>query len=804
VAGERTAQTEGQDAASFGGLLRSHRRAAGLTQEALAERAGLSVRGLQHLEAGDVCPSRATLAGLLEALATLGLPAEQRAQLAAAGRPATRQRGPRSAVPPGAGAAPAPLPVPLSSFVGREQALGVLRRRLRTSRLLTLTGPGGSGKTRLALRLAADAAGDYPAGCGLVELAAVRDAGVVVAAVAAACRVRDEGGRPLLATLIDVLRPKRLLLVLDNCEHLLDACARLTAALLGACPALTVLATSRESLGVDGERSWRVPPLAAPPAGSHETPEVVVTYEAVRLFSERAADAQADFAVTAGNAPAVAEVCRRLDGLPLALELAAARLRALTVNQVRERLDDRFRLLSGGRRTALPHQQTLRATVDWSFALLSEPERRLLPRLAVFAGGWDLEAAEAAAGESDESGADGGGAVLDGLARLVDKSLVIAETPADGAARYRLLETVREYALERLETGGEAERVRRRHAAHYLALAQRATGGIRGPRSGDWFARLERDHGNLRAALDWFAECGAVGDGLRLCGALWRFWWIRGHLGEGRARLEQFLSRADAVGPSREDTEAHALALYGAGLIARYQGDLDAARVFHTQALARWRGVGDTEGVGQALLLLGTLEYQAGSAEAARRHYEQGLAAVRAAGDRAGTVWATIHLGAAVAALGDGARGRALLENGLAGARALGERVAEAWALRYLAAVFCDGGDPAAARVLLTRCLAISEELGDGRHTAHILELFGEVEAAHGRLDLALRLAGSAHRRRAVLGAPAIPRDAARLRRWIEPALAAAGDAGRAAWAAGEAEAEDEVRAAAAVAALLG
>jgi tetratricopeptide (TPR) repeat protein len=378
---------------------------------------------------------------------------------------------------------------------------------------------------------------------------------------------------------------------------------------------------------------------------------------------------------------------------------------------------------------------------------------------------------------------------------------VVVEIPAEGAARYRLLETLREYAQERLEAGGEAPATRGRHAAYYLSLAERAAGGIRGPRSGDWFALLEREHGNLRAALDWSAECGAVGDGLRLCAALWRFWWIRGHLGEGRARLEHFLGRAGAVGPSREDTEAHAVALYGAGLIARYQGDFGAARAFHTEALVRWRGVGDTEGVGQALLLLGTLEYQAGSAAAARRRYEQGLAAVRAAGDRAGAVWATIQLGAAVAALGDGARGRALLEEGLAGARALGEQVAEAWALRLLATVACDAGDPAAARTLLRRSLAISQELGDRRHTAHILELLGEVEAAHGRLDLALRLAGNAHRRRAALGSPPYPRDAARLRRWLEPALAAAGDAGRAAWAAGEAEADD--RADASVAALL-
>jgi predicted ATPase/transcriptional regulator with XRE-family HTH domain len=806
MTGERDEHPTARRPRAFGVLLRRQRRAAGLTQEALAERAGLSVRGLQHLEAGDACPSRATLDGLLEALDALGLPAEDRAQLAAARRPAgrhrARRRGPSGAAPPGAGPAPAPLPASLSSFVGREQALAALRLRLPTSRLLTLTGPGGSGKTRLALRLAADAAGDFAAGCRLVDLAPVRDADVVSAAVATACGVRDEGGRPLPAALSDALRPEHLLLVLDNCEHLAGACAALADALLRACPSVTVLATSREPLGVAGEIAWRVPPLEVPPGGAPEAPADQLRYEAVRLFAARARDVQPDFAVTARNAPAVAELCRRLDGLPLALELAAARLRALTVEQVLARLDDRFRLLTGGSRTAPPRQQTLRRTVEWSYDLLTAPERRLFARLAVFAGGWSLEAAEAVGGGASPGAGDALD-VLDGLTRLVDRSLVVAETPVEGAARYRLLETLREYALERLEAEGDgaAPAGRGRHAAYYLFLAERAAGGIRGPRSGDWFALLEGEHGNLRAALDWFSGCGAIGDGLRLCAALWRFWWIRGHLGEGRARLEHFLGRVDTASPSREDAEAHAVALYGAGLIARYQGDFAAARAFHTEALVRWRAAGDTEGVGQALLVLGTLEYQAGSAEAARRRYEQGLAAVCAAGDRAGTVWATIHLGAAVAALGDGARGRSLLEDGLAGARELGEQVAEAWALRHLAAVDVDEGDLAAARGLLTRSLAVSQELGDRRHTAHILELLAEVEAAHGRLDRALRLAGNAHRRRAALGSPPVPRDAARLRRWLEPALAAAGPAGRAAWAAGEAEADDHADGA--VAALL-
>jgi non-specific serine/threonine protein kinase len=357
--------------------------------------------------------------------------------------------------------APNNLPLPVTSFIGREREIDEVKRLLATTRLLTLTGAGGCGKTRLALEVAADALGAYPDGVWLVELAALADPrsalvpALVPWAVASAVGARERPGSTVTDSLVDHLRTRTLLLVLDNCEHVVGAAAQLVDALLRSCPGLRILATSREALGSAGETTWRVPSLAAPPrSAAGELPlEHLTRYEAVRLFVDRARAALPGFAVTDQSAPALAEICRRLDGIPLAIELAAARVRVFSVEQIAARLDDRFRLLTAGQRTAMPRRRTLRATVDWSYALLSEPERALLRRLSVFAGGWAFEAAEAvAAGDGIHPYA-----VLDLLAQLVDKSLVIAEE-LRGAVRYRLLETIRQYARDRLPEAGEAER----------------------------------------------------------------------------------------------------------------------------------------------------------------------------------------------------------------------------------------------------------------------------------------------------------------------------------------------------------
>jgi predicted ATPase/class 3 adenylate cyclase len=514
------------------------------------------------------------------------------------------------------------LPLQMTSFIGREREVAEVTRLLEHTRLLTLTGVGGAGKARLACQVAADALQRFAQGIWVVELAPLAEPALVAQTVAQVLGVRDEAGRPLLATLADALRARHLLLVLDNCEHLLAGCALLVDALLRSCPQVRVLATSREALGIAGETSWRVPSLGLPDVRTAAGLDALTQCEAVRLFVERAAAVQPHFQITPQNATAVAEVCRRLDGIPLAIELAAVRVKALGVEQVAARLDQRFRLLTGGSRTALPRQQTLRALMDWSYGLLAPPEQALFNRLSVFAGGWSLEAAEAVCAGGEIATED----VLDVLVRLVDKSLVLAEVDADGIARYGLLETLRQYGREQLLASGEAGAVHDRHAAYYLALAEQAEREQHGPEQLAWFERLDLEHDNLRAALTWGlgttpeqAEAWEVpstphavtlGDepptlgssavrraaGVRLAGALWWFWFLRGYRREGLHWLDQALAQATTA-PSA----TRAKLLLGTGWIAHHQGDPVRAQQLLDESEAAYRAVGDTCGVALAL-----------------------------------------------------------------------------------------------------------------------------------------------------------------------------------------------------------
>jgi len=523
------------------------------------------------------------------------------------------------------------LPSQLSSFIGRDQEMQDARRLLTETRLLTLTGTGGAGKTRLALQVAAEAVEDYPGGVWLIELAALRDPALLTQAVAAVLGIGEEGGdRPLAQTLADALRPRSVLLVWDNCEHLVDACARLAETLLRACPGLRLLATSREALEIGGEAVLPVSSLALPPAGPSAgaqdvTPETLAGCDSVRLFVERATTALPAFRLSAGNAPAVALVCARLDGIPLALELAAARVRVLTPEQIAGRLDDRFRLLSGGSRTALPRQQTLRALIDWSYDLLPSPEKTLLRRLSAFAGGWALEAAEAvcAGGEVEDW------EVLDLLSRLVAKSLVMVEPPDAGRVRYRLLENLRSYAWERLVETAEADAIAARHAACFLAFAEEGEPELSGPEQATWLDRLERDHDNLRAALAHSHDSeGSVEAGLRLAGALWKFWWMRGYFSEGRFFLRWVLARSVEAAPS-----VRAKVLTGAGILAEAQGDYVSAVAHHQEGLAIYRSLGDTAKIAQALNNLGNAASSQEDWEHAADYYGQGLNLYHALGD---------------------------------------------------------------------------------------------------------------------------------------------------------------------------
>src|ERR671916_668446 len=399
------------------------------------------------------------------------------------------------------------LALELSSFVGREKELTEVERLLEHNRLVTLTGSGGCGKTRLALAAASEVVEGFEDGVWVVELAPLADPILVPQAVASVLGVREQPGRSPTETLADHLESKKVLLLLDNCEHLVDACATLAEALLRSCPELRVLATSREALGITGEVAWPVPSLSLPDLRRLSDIEGLPRYESARLFVERATTAKPTFALTEENASAVAQVCYRLDGIPLAIELAAARTKVLSVEQIADRLEDSFGVLSAGGRTAMPRQHTLRATMDWSHELLSREERSLFRRLSVFAGGFTLEAAEAACSGLLPDGELEQGEVLDGLSGLVDKSLV-AVGEKDGEARYRLLETVRQYGQEKLERSGETAEIQRRHAGFMLGLAEEAGPELKGPRQGEWLGRLETEHGNLRAAMRWLLEEG--------------------------------------------------------------------------------------------------------------------------------------------------------------------------------------------------------------------------------------------------------------------------------------------------------
>ncbi|MBV9350057.1 MAG: LuxR family transcriptional regulator, partial [Mycobacterium sp.] len=419
------------------------------------------------------------------------------------------------------------LPVQLTSFVGREAELTKLRELLGENRLVTLTGAGGVGKTRLAVQIASLLAGEFVDAAWYVDLAPITDPDVVPIAVARALELPDQPGRSTMDTLVRFVADRQMLVVLDNCEHLLDASAAVVAALLGAAPRLTLLATSREPIGVPGEVSWRVPSLS-------------LADEAIELFTDRARHVRPDFALTDDNAAPVAEICRRLDGLPLGIELAAARVRALSLAEIVDSLHDRFRLLTGGARTAVRRQQTLRASVDWSHALLTEPERMLFRRLAVFPGGFDLDAAQAVAGGGELERYQ----VLDQLTLLVDKSLVVAENTW-GRTRYRFLETVRQYALEKLGESGEADTVRSRHRDHYTALAAL----LDAPAGGDYEQRIEQadvEINNLRAAFSWSRENSDVELALALASSLQPLWQARGRLREGLAWFDAALADLDA------------------------------------------------------------------------------------------------------------------------------------------------------------------------------------------------------------------------------------------------------------------
>ena len=632
------------------------------------------------------------------------------------------------------------LPQQNTSFIGREREAAEVKALLGQTRLLTLTGAGGAGKTRLALRTAADfltgdfLAGDFD-GVWVAELAPLADPALVPQVVARALGVREEPGSPLTRTLAEALRPRRLLLVLDNCEHLVAASAALAGALLQDCPHVRLLATSREPLGLSGERTYRVPSLSLPEPRKAQTADACTQYEAVRLFVERAQAGRPSFAVTDANAPAVAQVCLRLDGVPLAIELAAARVRSLSVEEVNARLDDCFRLLTGGARDRLPRQQTLRAMIDWSYDMLNTQERALLGRLSVFAGGWTLPAAEAVCADEKDPGGIAGREVLDLLAALVDKSLVTAET-REASTRYRLLETVRQYAGERLQEGGEAEAVRGRHLAWCLSLAQEAEPQLEGPEQGKWLSLLEAEHDNLRAALGWGGQSMAEelypfsGQALRLATALRVFWYVRCHWKEGRSHLEAALARAEA----ERETQAGAMALLGLGTLSVALGrdEWEKACSFYERSLAISRAVANRVGEARSLNGLGVVASNRSDWETARPLFEQALVISREIGDRRAEAGGIYNLCVDAINQGDLEAARPLFGQVLAISREIGDRRGEANNLNGLAVIAVQCCEWETAQSHFEQALTINREIGHRVSEANILNGLGDVANRQG------------------------------------------------------------------------
>ena len=622
------------------------------------------------------------------------------------------------------------LPVQLTSFVGRERAVEELTDLLGMTRLLTLSGAGGTGKTRLALEVAGRALPKVADGVWLVELAPLADAAFVPSAVAGAVGVEERGERAAEA-LVDHLRARATLLVLDNCEHLVSACARLVDRLLRACPGLLVLATSREPLGVVGEVVWTVPPLDVPEVGP-TSPGAVSATESERLFVERARAVRVGFAVTAEEAPALGEICRRLDGAPLALELAAARVAVLGVAQIAARLDDQLALLAGGRRMAPRRQQTIEATLQWSYDLLPPAEQSLLRRVSVFRGGFSLEAVEAIG-----AGADGGpGEVLELLGQLVAKSLVVSDTTGM-EARYRLLEPVRQYAARRLGLAGEADAARTAHGAYFLALSERAEPGLTGGDQGRWAAILDLEVDNLRAALEWAVHGGRAEAALRLSAALSLFWHIRGHLAEGRAWLIGALSAGEPESPEDVASTSSAALLrsrahWGLGFLLLYLGDLGGAQRAVEQSLESGRRAGDPQAIGRSLSLLADLETWRDPL-AALPLLTDAVAEARAAGDGWCLADSLRKQGWANLYLGDTRAARPRFEETLALARERADARNLRGAYGGLGWTALLEGDHPAAETLLGECLRLARELGDAVWIAQTLNALGELARATGR-----------------------------------------------------------------------
>ena len=636
------------------------------------------------------------------------------------------------------------LPHDLSSFVGRVQEIATIEKHFSSARLLTLCGVGGVGKTRLALKAVARMRPRFRHGVWLVELAGLLDPVLLPQVVASALGVLEQRGRTPIATLIDHLQSKELLLVLDNCEHLKEACRNLVASLLRSSPSIRVMATSREVLGITGEVTFHVSPLSVPEAQHPTVPSTLLAYEAPLLFTERAVCVTPGFEATNDNASEIALLCARLEGLPLAIELAAAHLNVLSLSEICNRLDKRLELSAGRDGLAPPRHQTLRATIDWSHDLLSEGERIVFRRLSVFASGWTLEAAEAVCRGDDIKSSD----ILSLATTLIDKSIVTAQTQ-QRETRYSMLATLREYAGERLVEAGEAEQIRDRHLHYFADLAELAQPHLRGHDSGIWRARLERDNDNLRAALQWSLEDGDTNAGLRLSGALEDYWRMRGQLTDWRHWLDSILAAAPA-----DRSRPRARALFGAGRLAWGQGDLHRATELTQNALEIFRCIGDQWGIARSLMEIGLHSIARGEIEQAGALANESLALSRKIDDDYALGYALVLQALVAQQSGDTVRAEELFSECLTVRRRIGHKFGVVNVLRSLGHMALRQRRLAEAKQYYRESASIAWEAKEIYLLPSSIEGLAAVAAETGSAEHAARLFGAAAHLRTLLAVP--------------------------------------------------
>lgn len=638
------------------------------------------------------------------------------------------------------------LPLQLTSFIGRETEIAAGKELLRTTRLLTLTGAGGCGKTRLALQIAAEMLDEFEHGAWLLELAAIRDPALVPSALASVLTIPEEAGSPPLEAILRALRGKQLLLLIDNCEHLIHICAHLTDALLRHCPDIRILTTSREPLDIGGETTRRVPSLKVPDGLA--SVEQMLQCDAAQLFLERARAARPEFMLTSENAQHIAAICQRLDGIPLALELAARRVKMMSVEETAHQLDDSFQLLTGGSRIALPRQQTLRALIDWSYNLLDTKEKTLLARLSVFSGGWTLNAVESICSDltSEAEEAVQQPEVLEVLVRLVDKSLVLYEEEQDSQGRYRLLEILRQYGAEKRHTAPGADLWVERHADWFLDYAERAEPLLTGPEQANWLTCLEKEHDNFRVALQNLPPGERR---LRLATALWRFWFVRGHLSEGRRSLEEALQVGAEV-----PVVLRARAWNAAGVFAMTQGDSEAAQAFYLLSLQLYQEIEDEQGTANALNNLALIAHRSGDYPTMQARLEACLPIYRRLNVPALVGVVLNNLGVAMLLQDDLDNAFECLNESQELARQLGNKSNRAEALHNLGEVNRKRRNFDGAQRCYMESLIIRRELENASGMARSLLDLGLIAEAQGRPQKAVPLLAAAEAARQSLGEP--------------------------------------------------